>query len=281
MSKLAYFDKLQNIIKTLNTQRRKLAALILFLILFTKIGTPNILYVLQYAECIIKLILFKKRIKYASSTAIYYSRVHLYDIDFWLHMNNAAYLRHAELARVDYFIRSKIWNQLQKHNYAIAFVALNIRYRRELTVFKKFEIQTRPIFWDELHLIIEQRFLDPKTKFLHTLIYGRYVLIKNGKKVKRSISDNLVGDGLHTLQFYEKSLINNIDIETSNSNGNSNSNHNVQINNGNFTNNGFNNGIEEEKKDIDDNDDTETIISFVNNRSMNLNKNNNNNYECR
>eukprot|EP00483_Globobulimina_turgida_P008484 UN08501 len=123
-------------------------------------------------------------------------------------MNNAAYLRHAELARVDYFVRSSLWKQLKTQQYGIAFVALNIRYRRQLTLFKKFEIQTRPIFWDELNLIIEQRFVDAETNFLHSLIYGKYVLIKNGKKVKRSITNNLVGDGLHIIQFYEKPLIN-------------------------------------------------------------------------
>eukprot|EP01083_Nonionella_stella_P031933 87373_1 len=194
--------------KLLSNKRRKIAALILFVVLFTKIGIPNILYILQYIECFIKM-RFKKRIKYASSTATYRSKVHVYDIDFWLHLNNASYLRHAELARVDYFIRSQLWYQLKANGYGLAFVAVNIRYRRELALFQAFEIWTRPIYWDEYTLIIEQKFVDRKTNFVHAIMYGKYVLVKNGKRVKRSlISGNFDGDGLHTINFYETHQIN-------------------------------------------------------------------------
>mmetsp|Transcript_40968 Transcript_40968/g.36152 ORF Transcript_40968/g.36152 Transcript_40968/m.36152 type:complete len:311 (+) Transcript_40968:23-955(+) len=204
-------DKLITLSQNLtNTYKKKIIALTIALILFTKIGTLNILYILQYAECIIKLIIFQKRIKYASSTAIYNTRVHLYDIDFWFHMNNAAYLRHAELARVDFFIRTKIWKQLNKKNYSLGFIALNIRYRRELTLFKSYSIHTRALFWNELELIIEQRFIDPNTNFLHTIVYGKYVLIKNGRRVKQLMNndnDNVEGEGLYLIKFYEKPLI--------------------------------------------------------------------------
>ena len=119
-------------------------------------------------------------------------------------MNNAAYLRHAELARVDFFIRTKIWKQLSAKNYALGFVALNIRYRRELRLFRSYSIHTRALYWNELELFIEQRFIDPNKNFLHTIVYGKYVLTKNGKKVKPQ-SDSIYG--LHTIKFYEKPLI--------------------------------------------------------------------------
>ena len=64
----------------LASRRRKLYVLLVTLVLFTKIGLPNILYLLQYAECILKLVIFKKRIKHAAATAIYRTWVHLYDI---------------------------------------------------------------------------------------------------------------------------------------------------------------------------------------------------------
>ena len=121
-------------------------------------------------------------------------------------MNNAAYLRHAELARVDYFLRSNLRSELKRKGFRIAFVALNIRYRRELRVFKSYRIETRPIFWDELQLIIEQRFVNPETDFVHTIIYGKYVLVKNGRKVRQSMND-LVPEGIHTVQFYEHSAM--------------------------------------------------------------------------
>ena len=119
-------------------------------------------------------------------------------------MNSAAYLRHAELARVDYFLRSNLRRELKQKGFRIAFVALNIRYRRELRLFRSYRIETRPIFWDELQLIMEQRFVDPNTEFVHTIIYGKYVLVKKGRKVRQSMND-LVPEGIHLVQFYEHS----------------------------------------------------------------------------
>lgn len=201
-------------------------------------------------------------------------------------MNNAAYLRHAELARVDFFIRTKIWKQLKTKNYSIGFVALNIRYRRELRLFKSYQIHTRALYWNELELIIEQRFIDPNTNFLHTIIYGKYVLCKNGKKVKRSINDDLSKDGIHIIKFYEKPLINN----NINSNDRTGMIHVSSQESLQSSQNGYVEHIDgtiepelvaqfEEKED---NDDIEDIATFVNNRNdQNLNKNYDNLYECR
>ena len=85
---MSAMSKLVQLTNKVNNPKRKLIALLIGLILFTKIGTVNILYILQYADCIIKLIIFKKRIKYASSTAIYSTRVHLYDIGIYIHPSN-------------------------------------------------------------------------------------------------------------------------------------------------------------------------------------------------
>merc|ERR1712083_355815 len=101
------------------------------------------------------------------------------------------------------------WKQLKKKQYQISFVAVNVRYRRELRLFKSYHIETRPLYWDELQLIVEQKFVDPDTEFVHTIVYGKYVLVRNGKKVKHhylSMSD-LVAEGLHTVQFYEHSAM--------------------------------------------------------------------------
>ena len=177
-------------------------------------------------------------------------------------MNNAAYLRHAELGRVDYFIRTSFWKQLKTKNYGIGFVALNIRYRRELKLFHKYRIETRPIFWDDLQLIIEQRFVDPHTSFLHTIIYCKYILTKNGKKVKRSITESLERDGFHIIDFYEKPLIaKRVNEENE---------HFAAIgNNGSFE-------LTEEKKIADDIEDMS-----ANERNPKLNRNYFDTFECR
>ena len=100
-------------------------------------------------------------------------------------MNNAMYLRVAELARIDWFILTEFRKKIKNHGFGFAWVATNVRYRRELKFNKKFIIKTRAIFWDETNLIMEQKFCDIKTNFVYSIIFGKYVLIdlKTRKKV--------------------------------------------------------------------------------------------------
>ena len=79
-------EKLSNVLHTFNTSRRRAVVGVLVLILWTKVGVPNVLYILQYLNCIIKIAVFKKRIEYAASTAIYKTRVHVYDIGLWIYI---------------------------------------------------------------------------------------------------------------------------------------------------------------------------------------------------
>ena len=73
-------EKLSKLFSSFSTPRRKAILGVILLFLWTKVGVPNLLYVLQYLGCIIKIGVFKKRIKYAATTAMYKTRVHIYDI---------------------------------------------------------------------------------------------------------------------------------------------------------------------------------------------------------
>ena len=133
-------------------------------------------------------------------------------------MNNATYLRYAELGRVDYFISTKMRPKLRAHGYGLGFVGVNIRYRREIRFNTKFLIKTRAVFWDETTLIMEQKFCDISNGFVYTLIFGKYVLID--LKTKRKA------------KFENLPLDINDTIENNNNNNNGNKNNNKNNNNG-------------------------------------------------
>ena len=111
-------------------------------------------------------------------------------------MNNAAYLRFAELGRVDFFILTKMHSKLKSFGYGLAFVSVNIRYRREIRFNTKFVIKTRAIFWDETTLIMEQKFCHINTDFVYTIIFGKYVLIHLKTKRKVEFTKNRNDNGI-------------------------------------------------------------------------------------
>ena len=83
----------------------------------------------------------------------YYSRLGLFDVDYLGHMNNAAFLNHAEYARWELTATSGMLQHMYKTN-THYFVAANaIRYRRELRpLFRRFEVQTHVAGLDDRNI---------------------------------------------------------------------------------------------------------------------------------
>jgi acyl-CoA thioesterase FadM len=74
---------------------------------------------------------------------IYESRAGLFDVDSYGHMNNAAYLTHAEFARWEMSATNGLLKNMYnaETNFLVASTA--VRYRRELRpVFRKFHVET-------------------------------------------------------------------------------------------------------------------------------------------
>jgi acyl-CoA thioesterase FadM len=84
---------------------------------------------------------------------IYHARVGLFDVDYLGHLNNAAYLSHAEYARWEFVAENGLVQTMFKHNTHFLVAGLAIRYRREVRpLFRKFEVQTYFAGINERHI---------------------------------------------------------------------------------------------------------------------------------
>lgn len=93
------------------------------------------------------------------STTSMHARVMLNDLDFNGHVNNSRYLALADLARMDYFIRSGALRAALRLRAAPIVGDAYAKFRRELKPFERFEMQTRILGWDEKWAFIEHRFI--------------------------------------------------------------------------------------------------------------------------
>ncbi len=83
----------------------------------------------------------------------YYGRAGLFDVDYLGHLNNAAYLSHAEYARWSMSATNGWLEAGIKHNSHYVLTSASCRYRAEIRpVFRKFEIQTIVAGIDEKNL---------------------------------------------------------------------------------------------------------------------------------
>ena len=89
---------------------------------------------------------------------VYSSRAGLLDVDVMLHMNNASYLTHAELARWEWTaFGGTLAANLRTKSYFIVAASM-VRFRREVAPMRKFEIETMLGGTDDRNLWCYQTF---------------------------------------------------------------------------------------------------------------------------
>ena len=89
---------------------------------------------------------------------VYSARAGLFDVDVMLHMNNASYLTHAELARWEWSaFGGALEANIRSQSFFIVTASM-IRFRREIPPLRKFYIETRIGGIDERNLWCYQTF---------------------------------------------------------------------------------------------------------------------------
>jgi acyl-CoA thioesterase FadM len=80
------------------------------------------------------------------------------DLDSNLHMNNSRYLLAMDLGRWDYGVRTGVIQQALRRRWFPVAGSVMLRFRKSLDPFRRFELRTRVVGWDEKWWWFEQRF---------------------------------------------------------------------------------------------------------------------------
>lgn len=101
------------------------------------------------------------------------------DLDVVLdHMNNFRFLREVDMARIDFYVRSKLYSTVRSMGGHIWLAASNIRYRRFIRLFQRFKVVTRIVYWDAEHIYIEHQFVGTgKDQFVHASMYCQHKIV--------------------------------------------------------------------------------------------------------
>eukprot|EP01084_Bolivina_argentea_P216371 367601_1 len=169
-----------------------------------KYGIPNMRYVAQVLNLGLITAMQKGSMLPSDMTDLEFT-VSLTDIDFMRHMNNSAYLRYAEAARHQWFLRimNQIKNKLngKRNNINIPLIAISVKYRRECKFNDTFIIQTKAVYWDQCNIYLKQEFFNKKSKQMHCILYAKLGFVKNGKFVKTMDDEQ---GGFHSLEWYKE-----------------------------------------------------------------------------
>ena len=102
---------------------------------------------------------FRSRLDPVSDASRLGFRVWPHDLDLSMHVNNSRYWALMDLGRLDLIIRSGLWRSVVRNRWAPIVTAARIRFRRELTPFRRFRIETRIVAWTDTFVVMEHRVL--------------------------------------------------------------------------------------------------------------------------
>ncbi len=102
------------------------------------------------------------------------------DLDVLRHVNNGIYFSLMDLARVDLITRAGLAKRISDKGWYPVVVAETIQFRRSLTLFDKFWIETRVLGWDEKAFVLEQRFIRGDEPVAAALVRARFLAREGG-----------------------------------------------------------------------------------------------------
>ncbi|XP_011409543.1 PREDICTED: protein THEM6-like [Amphimedon queenslandica] len=98
------------------------------------------------------------------------------DIDAFLHMNNAKYLREYDIARVKMAGELGFLDAVSSKKGAfLVAAATSIRYRRSMKLFQRFSVQSRLVYWEKDSFYLEQRTVTPDG-FTTSILMTKYAV---------------------------------------------------------------------------------------------------------
>ncbi|MEZ2405242.1 acyl-CoA thioesterase FadM [Bosea sp. OAE752] len=101
----------------------------------------------------------RPRLEMPGGASLLSFRVWFHDLDTSLHMNNGRYWTLMDLGRTDLVLRSGLWRAILRHRWVPVVNAGTIRFRREMRLFRSFNLETRILCWSENWLVMQHRML--------------------------------------------------------------------------------------------------------------------------
>ena len=106
-------------------------------------------------------------------------RVGLRHIDLNFHINNAKYLIFMEKGRWDHTIQTNTFKLLLKNKLNFIVAGVEVGYIREIKLFKKFQVETTYLGWDEKYFYLEQKCVADGKLYNYSLV--KAVFTRRGK----------------------------------------------------------------------------------------------------
>ncbi len=111
------------------------------------------------------------------------------DLDLLRHVNNGVYLSFLDVARMDLLARAGLVQEMKRRRWFPVVTGESIGFRRALTLFQRFEVETRVLGWDARSFYIDQRFIRNEEEVASALVVGRFLRASGGSVTPAEVGD--------------------------------------------------------------------------------------------
>jgi len=108
-------------------------------------------------------------------------------------MNNGIYLTLLDLARFDLMKRSRAWQKLKKQKVHPVVVQETITFRKSLTPWLRFNVETKILGWDNQAFFIGQRFVVKGEIYAEAVVKLRFLQSPKGTPTPTEVNERLGG----------------------------------------------------------------------------------------
>lgn len=129
-------------------------------------------------------------------TSVTKTRVRPFDIDIYLHVNNAVYLNMMDAARSNFLADCGGMKSLNSKGWYPVVAASSVKYRSSLLLGQKAEISTRVVGWDPRIAYIEQIIRHEGKVVTQAYIAARFLAKGGGKVPAPDVVEFLGGPGI-------------------------------------------------------------------------------------
>ncbi len=103
------------------------------------------------------------------------------DCDINLHLTNGRYLTFMDLGRIHLMRQSRVLTYIVRNRWMPVLAGVEISYLREVPPFKKFELISRLVSWDDKYFYFEHRFICGGILCAHA--YAKGLFLHGGEKI--------------------------------------------------------------------------------------------------
>jgi acyl-CoA thioesterase FadM len=114
-----------------------------------------------------------------------------HDIDINIHLNNGRYLTFMDLGRLDFTVRMGLARLFFKKSWVPVVASVGIRFRKSIGLFKKFELHTKIVGFDDRFVYIEQDFVIGTEVFARGLVKACF--LHKGKMISMDLVASELG----------------------------------------------------------------------------------------